>query len=347
MFLQESAWKLFDNAEGEIWTLNRTAKRKIRPIINELENTRVNTDANIIIALPETIPVPKLDGPIALINTTDCTLILTIEKEELINVHSVIIGKKGRLTAEEANELNNHLDLDISPTTDDIRNWKKHVTEISTLNYSTKILNKNYKNYLEKRANIILALETDKTTSEELEKQYLDLMTSVHNLLSSTWTFQENVKSVLKSLDAIDRYNHYLQKYQDAISTATGLRHLIQHNIIFDVRWVSKYDYEDSELVYEFYVPLSDVKKERYYEGNQYDVSGDKYEPVDYYYSEYKKTIDIDKLFSDLNESTRDTYEKLASELEEDENIGPEVPEPINYFDFTNSDNVETIRTST
>jgi hypothetical protein len=262
---------------------------------------------------------------LSVINAKSATLFAG-KKDDDVKILAVGVSKYGPLNDDQITETLRKFGNDVDMTTDDLLKTKQSGDALKSIKQSKHFVISNSRTFLDKIAELELSLVDPKENRDEILDGLDDAEVQLHNLLSSVYTFTETVNQSLRNIDVLVESKHFLQKYEDSVSTAIGLRHCVQHNNTLEIYWVAKYSHQKEMFTHKLGIPLFDVNDPELYRGKVSDASGKKYDPVEYYYGEVDEyLIDVKDLSRIIMSSTEKTYNLLKNQLESGEIEGSEI----------------------
>lgn len=253
---------------------------------------------------------------LGIIETKSATLFCA-KLEEGHHILSVGVSNAGPLTENQVEDVLWNLAREAKLTTEETLETTEASTALSSIRQAREFIAHNCREVSDEVANLELMLVPPVEHQESISNQADLVAAKFHNLLSSVYTFSETVDRSISRLGVARESKHHLQKYKDEVSTAIGIRHCIQHSIALQISWVAEYSHEKEIFLFSVGVPLSQVNEPNLYHNHPIsDVSGEKHEPVDYYYGESSGyLIDIDNLSSIVETATNAAYKNLKSSL--------------------------------
>lgn len=182
----------------------------------------------------------------------------------------------------------------------------------------------------DRMASVEVLLDNPNENFDELDTTLNDVETILHNFLSSIYTFKETVEKCLSNMNMLRKSKIYIQRYEDKIAVAIGLRHYVQHRSALRVQWLARYSHQSGYFEYKIGIPLHEVNDSKYYQGEQKDSSGKKYKPINYYYAGVDGyLINLEHLSKTVENETEEAYNSLKNHLQ---NEGVEGSELIEKF---------------
>ncbi|NGM69067.1 hypothetical protein G6M89_08595 [Natronolimnobius sp. AArcel1] len=324
----ETFTDLFEETRGEKWKLAEDAPEIYWEAIESLEESLEdgnNRDIILSAFTEETRPL-EYTGRISVINTTRATLFFDVD-DEVFKPLSIGMTQGGPLNGDQVSSALNELYEKAEVTTAELLQSKSKSEALRSIKQSRDFIIGNVNSFLQECMELKQFLHTPKKNRDEIyEKQAPRVERELHNLLSSVWTFQETVDASLKKLEVSDEHKHYLQKYEDEISTATGLRHCIQHTLSIRINWIAQYSHSMDRYEFSIGVPLAQVHNDDLYDGvTYYDAGGDPHSPLEYFYGDINdRIINLEELADSIQKHSANLYESLKEELYGDSRVDPE-----------------------
>jgi hypothetical protein len=101
----------------------------------------------------------------------------------------------------------------------------------------------------------------------------------------------------------------------------------MQHNLALKVTWAARFSHEKGIFEYQIGIRKFRVKDADLYFGSDIsDASGEKHEPIEYYFGDIEsRIVDIEEVSKNGIAATEDLFEKLASALRASDIEGAEV----------------------
>lgn len=268
-------------------------------------------------------PIEYGGGELRILQTESATIFSREEPDGRVKMVSVGVSSNGSLNDEQISLVLRDMGASARLTPEEMQESKNFAKAIRSIKQSKLFVIQNSKRISLSIARLTQVLSEINQGTGDLEEKTEAVETDLHNLLSSVYTYMETARNSLRTLDVLNEYNHHLQKYQDANSTAIGLRHCIQHNLTLKVHWVGRYNHEFDMFDFKVVIPLVEVNDPSLYTKEYYyDSSGNQHEPIEYFYSDISgRFIDLEALTDTIKNSSISTYDHLKSELEEDERV--------------------------
>jgi len=253
------------------------------------------------------------------IQTSEATLFAS-KIPEGVKILSVGVSNDGSLTQKQIEEVMGDLAQEAQLTTEETLKSTEASTALRSINQAKNFVIHNCVEVGDEASELILLLDCITEYEDEIPKQSRTVASKLHNLLSSVYTFTKTVDNGLKDLSVAGQTKHHLQKYEDTVSAAIGLRHCIQHNIALRVTWIARYSKEKEIFEYTIGIPLPEVNHMELYQGRPRDASGDSHAPTDYYYGdESDYLIDIEDMADRIRDTTIEAYNNLRDDLVEED----------------------------
>lgn len=317
---------LFKNMEGGEWELATDAPDVIEHTVDKLEKdlNSGETSEPLFNDFSNANRDWNYEGRIAVINISQATIFFD-EKDGTFELLAIAVSEDGPLNADQVSAaLDNRFDRRETTPAETVESKSKS-DSLRSIRQSYEFITGNTEAFLEECDSLKRLLRSPKENREEIyDKQAPKVERELHNLLSSVWTFQETIDASLKDLDIAGEYNPLLQKYQDKISAATGLRHCIQHGLSLRINWLAHYSHEYGEYQFSIVVPLPQVDDEELYDGKQKDAGGDSYSPPEYFYGDIeRRVIDLEELTHLVENDSSELYQLLREELTGDFRADP------------------------
>lgn len=317
---------LFEDATGEEWTLSDDAPDSIFDTIKYSKEVQKESSSEIVVqavGAEERRPIDYA-GRLAVINVEEATLFFRVE-ENIFYLISVAVSEDGNLDGKQVervlSEMYNNIDLTASELSESVSTSDA----IRAIKQSYEFLQRNCDRFLTTSRELRKLVDETPPKKEERFDKADKLETDLHNVLSSVYSFRENIDNSISELGVASDCKIHLQRFEDEVSIATGLRHVIQHQQTLKIRWVAKYQHKEQEYQYKIVVPLWAVDNSEFYYGSCYDASGKKYEdPAEYYYRNVDtRLIDLDELVRKTSNAGKETYEELKQDLKSDLDVDP------------------------
>lgn len=317
---------LFKNMEGGEWELAADAPDVIGHIVDELEKEIDSGETSELLFYDFSNANRDWDyeGRIAVINISRATIFFD-EKDGTLELLAIAVSEDGPLNDDQVSAaLDNQFDRRETTLAETVESKSKS-DSLRSIQQSYEFITGNTEAFLEECDSLKQLLRSPKENREEIyDGQAPKVERELHNLLSSVWTFQETIDASLKDLDVAAEHKHLLQKYQDKISAATGLRHCIQHRLSLRINWLVRYSHEHEEYQFSIVVPLPQVDDEELYVGKQKDAGGDSYSPPEYFYGDIdQRAIDLEELAHSVENDSSELYHSLREELSRDPRVDP------------------------
>lgn len=258
-------------------------------------------------------------GKIIPIKTKQAT-IFAVEIEDGMKILAVAVSQTGPLDKSQIKEVFLEFGRTADLTPEEKVDSDQVAESLRSIKQTKEFVIKNSQNLRDDINKIKILLESPEENERDIYKRCDMAELSLHNMLSSVYTYIETINTSLSTLDYLGELKHYIQHYEDDVSASIGLRHCIQHNITLQIQWQASYSAQKNHFEYTLGIPLHQVNREEFYKGNKHDASGEEYEPCDYYYqSENSFLIDIEELSKKVEERTEDLYQDIKSELSDKE----------------------------
>ena len=317
---------LFEDATGEEWTLSDDAPDSIFNTIDFAAEVQEESNSEIVVQAvgkEERRPIDYA-GRLAVINVEEATLFFRVE-ENTFYVISVAVSEDGNLDGNQVERVLSEMYNNANLTASELSESVSTSEAIRAVKQSHQFLQRNCDRFLATSHELKNLVDETPPRKEERFDKADELEADLHNVLSSVYSFRENINNSISELGIASKCKIHLQRFEDEISVATGLRHVIQHRQTLKIRWVANYQHEEQEYQYKMGVPLWAVDNSEFYHGNCYDASGKKYEdPAEYYYRNVDaRLIDLDELVRKVSNTGKETYEELKQDLQSDLDIDP------------------------
>lgn len=344
--------ELFKDGQGEVWKLSENAPQVLIDAIKRGEEKLADVEEDITIE-----PVGDCEGhprnygdKLAIINVEQGTLFFIVEENEF-QLFSVGVSTNGPLEGKQVSDALEQFTEGMEYTPEELTSSYEKATSLRSIRQSFEFVTANGASLQDSIDNLKGLLVNAEENRDQVYKEAKTVETQLHNFLSSVYTFEQTVDSSLKTLGLAREMKHHLQKYEDSVSTATGLRHCIQHRTALRIQWIAQYSHEIAGYDFLVGIPLSQVHREEIYNDTIYhDASGESYTPLEYFYGDLKeRTISINRLTTEVLDATENTYKNLKSEMRDDPEIDPDRAKSwhiLSSFDFSNGSENTSLRRS-
>lgn len=257
------------------------------------------------------------EGQLRFVQSESCTLFVTLIDSNF-KILSVGVSTEGPLSDEQLAEAMENLSFNTEFSSADVSRSITNSDALRSISQSYHYVNQNSRNLLDSVAKIEELLIDPKENREEIENRAKDCERNLHNVLSSVYTLTETVDNCFKDLGLSRKNKHLIQKYEDDISEAIGLRHCIQHRYSLKIYWVtSGTTSEYVDYTVGIYVP--DVADPDLYHGPCRNHKGEKLDPVSYYYGDVDgRVLSIRDLANQIKKRS-DKFQENVEELIESE----------------------------
>lgn len=331
MVLEFSFDEIFEPTEDGKIKISKEAPELLKEAIKEAKKSLTEDNDWTVRAVGE--PRRSIEfgtKNLDVIETVDETL-FTAETKEGEKILAVGVSHEGPLSKEQITDVFKRFGEEAKLTPEERWRSSEAGKAIDSLRQSKLFVTENTRRVQENIGKLMASLDNAVGNEEKIITQCEELELNLHNLLSSVYTFNQNIDSTLQEFDVIIEMKHHNQRYKDKVSTAIGLRHCVQHQITLRVHWIMRYSDEIGGMEYTIGVPLRFVNKNDIYTTTPSDASGEKYEPTEYYYGDVDSyLICLESLTEEIEEATEDVYETIIRELEEKSLI--EIEQTMNFL---------------
>jgi len=252
--------------------------------------------------------------------------------EEDVKFLSVGVSTEGGLSENQAQEALSQIGSSVDLSPDELVAEDQASVALNSLYQMKNVVQFNSRQLLDYIADLELLLDSPDENTEKIEQTCEKLEAALHNYLSSIYSFRENTDSTLKKLDLSRSHKHYIQKYEDEVSIAVGLRHSMQHNMALKVTWIGRYSHNSEMFDYTIGIPKFRVNNpDLYTQGIISDAGGDKHEPVDYYFGDIdSRFIDLEEVVKATTQSSMSVFNQLRDEIQTSDIEGVDIREKHN-----------------
>lgn len=250
--------------------------------------------------------------------------------EEGMKILAVALSDQGPLSKDQVQRALKKIGGSADLTTAEKVETQSAANSLRSIKQARYFVVYNSRELRDQMASVEVLLDKPRENFTDLDSALNDTEAILHNFLSSIYTFKETVEKSLSNIDMLKKSKIHIQRYEDKISVAIGLRHYIQHRSALRVQWLAKYSHQTGYFDYKIGIPLHVVDDSKYYRGKEKDSSGKKYDPIRYYYDDVDEyLIDLENLSKTVEEETENTYAELKNHLQ---NEGVEGSELIEKF---------------
>ena len=337
---------IFDDSNPTKWdVVDSDLRHKLKEIKKDLQKVSTAEDQDIVLGVLSEDKFPEIRMPLSFIRTNICTLILTPIEDSKTRIFGVVISQKGNINSEQVNYLHKCIESKPDPKTNDKIELKRIKKALITLESTKDIVKRNCDEFEKIMGEMTYAIVENKP-NQKISELYSKMKAELHNMLASVWSMRENTKNVLKDVEILKTNTEVTQEYRDNLRAEIGLRHAIQHNIVFDIEWNLTYEYSSNTMSVEYYIPLRKINDDRYYtDGSVSDSNGNKYKsPTDYFYEDINNRVYLQKASNRISKHTEDMYYDVCAIIRDEKpNILPDI-ENLYALNLVNNKRIKSIR---
>lgn len=268
-------------------------------------------------------PLEYGTGELRVVQASSATIFTRKEADGRIKMISVGVSPDGPLSQDQIDRVLMDTGEEARLSPEEMAESKAFSVAIRSIKQSKVFVDTNSNRLLLSIAKLQQKLDEIVEDRESVREIAEEVEVDLHNVLSSVYTFHEAANSSLSNLGVSRKYRYLTHRYQDSIAPAIGLRHCVQHNTTLRVQWIGRYSHQSEMFDFDIGIPLEEVKKSELYTKSHYhDVSGEKYTPIEYFYSDIDgRAILLEDLLSTIQNATEETYQTLKSNLEQDDEV--------------------------
>lgn len=316
--IRESPDNLFDEKPDGSFIISDDAPHPLQEAI-EKASKQVNTSNNWAVCdVGKERDIAEFgEGQLRFVQSESCTLFTTLINNNF-KILSVGVSTEGPLSDKQIAEAMENLSFNTDFSSIDVSKNITNSDALRSITHSYHYVNENSLDLLDSVAKIEELLINPKENREEIENHAKDCERDLHNVLSSVYTLTETVDNCFKDLGLSRKNKHLIQKYEDDISEAIGLRHCIQHRYSLKIYWVTS-GTTGEYIDYTVGIFVPDVADPDLYHSPCRNHKGEKLDPVTYYYGDIDgRILSINNLANQIKKRS-DRFQEDVEELIESE----------------------------